>query len=112
VSGETCVNDGTVLRPAAREDAETPPLPLHEQADLLTWRVVHVPPGTTDREDTDTPITPGWWLVGHGDDPDHPEVQVHLGDRLPTSSAATPGDEYNDDLGGWVRPTPIQPEEA
>lgn len=96
----------------AREDAATPPLPLHEQADLLTWRVVHVPPGTTDREDTDTPITPGWWLVGHGDDPDHPDVQVHLGDRLPTSSAATPGDEYNDDPGGWVRPTPIQPEEA
>lgn len=63
---------------------------LQEQADLLAWTLTHIPPGTRDREDIDTEIPSGWWIVGHGEDPDHPVVQVHLGRPAAPQASAEP----------------------
>jgi hypothetical protein len=68
-------------------------LAVHDYCATLAYSTVHVPPGTTDREDTDAEIEPGWWLVGHADG--EVVVQVHLGDTLPATdpepAAGRPG---------------------
>jgi hypothetical protein len=69
------------------------PLAVHDYCATLDYSTVHVPPGTTDPEDTDAEIEPGWWLVGHADG--EVVVQVHLGDTLPATepepAAGRPG---------------------
>jgi hypothetical protein len=92
-------------KPSSPATDPTPDLDLADYCAALSWTVRHTPPGTTDREDTDTPIAAGWWLLGLGEDPDVPVVQVHLGETLPVATEpepATPDGPSAEWRAGWA----------